>query len=46
MVTSKKACQMLGVHANTLRKWADNGKIKAIRTPAGQRLYDIQAFFL
>jgi predicted site-specific integrase-resolvase len=35
---------MLGVHPNTLRKWADAGKIRAIRTPAGQRLYDVQSF--
>lgn len=34
----------LEVHPNTLRQWADNGKIKHIRTPAGQRLYDIESF--
>lgn len=44
MLTSKKTCIKLGIHANTLRKWADNGQIKYIRTPAGQRLYDIDDF--
>lgn len=44
MLTSKKTCIKLGIHANTLRKWADNGQIKYVRTPAGQRLYDIDDF--
>ena len=44
MLTSKKACEKLGVHPNTLRKWATNGQIKYIRTPADQRLYDIDNF--
>jgi predicted site-specific integrase-resolvase len=44
MLTSKKACLKLGIHPNTLRKWAANGQIKYIRTPAKQRLYDIDDF--
>ena len=43
-LTSKKACQELGVHANTLRKWASQGKISYIKTDAGQRLYDVKHF--
>ncbi len=39
-VPSRKATQELGVHANTLRTWANEGKIKHIKTPSGQRLYD------
>ncbi len=39
-IPSRKAVKHLGVCANTLRKWADDGKIKYIRNPAGQRLYD------
>ena len=39
-VPSRKACLELGVHANTLRKWADEGKIRYIRTAGGKRLYD------
>ena len=44
MLTSKKACERLGIHPNTLRKWADDGKINHIRTPHGQRLYDVDGF--
>jgi putative resolvase len=40
---SRKAASYLGVCANTLRKWADEGKIKHIRNPAGQRLYDVKS---
>lgn len=39
-VASRIAEEQLGVCANTLRKWADTGKIKYIRTPSGQRRYD------
>ena len=37
---SRKACEYLGVCANTLRHWANTGKIKYIRTPGNKRLYD------
>ena len=40
-IPSRKASEYLGVHPNTLRSWADNGKIRYIRNPAGQRLYDV-----
>lgn len=40
---SGKACAHLGVHANTLRKWANEGKIRYIRQPGGQRLYDVSS---
>ena len=43
-LTSRKACQELGVHANTLRRWAKQNKIKFIKTSAGQRLYDVKHF--
>jgi predicted site-specific integrase-resolvase len=42
-IPSRKAVKYLGVCANTLRKWADDGKIKYIRNPAGQRLYDVSS---
>lgn len=38
---SRKAAEALGVHPNTLRKWADSGQIKHIRTASGQRKYDV-----
>lgn len=42
-IPSRKASEYLGVCANTLRSWADNGKIRYIRNPAGQRLYDVSS---
>lgn len=44
LLPSRKASEFLGLHPNTLRKYADNGIIKHIRTPAGQRLYDVNSF--
>ena len=43
-VNTRAAVKAFGVHPNTLRKWADTGQIKSIRTPAGQRLYDTASF--
>lgn len=40
---TKKACKFLGVHPNTLRRWAKQGKIKFIWSPSHQRLYDVQS---
>jgi putative resolvase len=40
----KDAVQATGLHPNTLRKYADDGTIPSIRTPSGQRLFDIEAF--
>lgn len=38
-----KAAHKLGIHQNTLRKWANEGKISCIRTKGGQRRYDADA---
>lgn len=43
-VPTRKATKILGIHANTLRKWANEGKIKYIRTIGQQRLYDVDSF--
>ena len=40
----RKAVERLGLHPNTLRKYADDGTIPSIRNPAGQRLYDVDAW--
>jgi excisionase family DNA binding protein len=32
-----EAAAMLGVHQNTLRRWANAGKVPHIRLPSGQR---------
>lgn len=44
LLPSRKAAAALGLHPNTLRKYANDGLIKHIRTPAGQRLYDVDSF--
>jgi hypothetical protein len=36
----RKAVEFLGLHPNTLRKYADEGQIKSIKNGAGQRLYN------
>lgn len=41
---SRKAAKALGLHPNTLRKYADNGTIPTIKNAAGQRLYDVDGF--
>jgi len=43
-IPSRKAREILGVHENTLRRWANEGKIRHIKTAAGQRLYDTDSF--
>jgi putative resolvase len=43
-IPSRKASEQLGCHPNTLRKWANEGKIPYIKTESGQRRYNIEAF--
>jgi len=43
-VPLRVAAKKLGLCKATLRKYADAGKIKSIRTPANQRLFDIESF--
>ena len=43
-VNTRKAVALLGVHPNTLRKWANDGRIEHIRSPGGRRLYNVDAF--
>ncbi|MBD2554068.1 IS607 family transposase [Limnothrix sp. FACHB-708] len=40
----RKAVEFLGLHPNTLRKYADEGKIETIRNEAGQRLYNVESY--
>lgn len=42
MVGVSEAARRLGVHHNTMRKWADRGVIPAIRLPSGHRRFDIE----
>ena len=43
-VPVRKAVEFLGLHPHTLRKYADEGKIKSIKNEAGQRLYDVESY--
>jgi len=46
-VATGKACQILGVHPNTLRRWADTGQLPHIRLPGGERRFlvaDLEKF--
>ena len=43
-VTPRIAAKALGVHTRTLTRWEAQGKIKAIRTAAGQRRYDLEEY--
>ena len=43
-VGSKKACEILGVHHQSLHNWDSNKKIEVLRTPGGKRLYNIDKF--
>ncbi|KYC36957.1 DNA invertase [Scytonema hofmannii PCC 7110] len=38
-VTPKEAAKILGVSISSLRRWENEGKLKAIRTPGGQRRF-------
>lgn len=43
-VTSRSASHTLGVHANTLRTWADKGLIESVRIPGGKRRYNVDGY--
>lgn len=43
-VSAKYAREVLDVTDETLRRWADSGKINSIRTPGNHRLYDVQTY--
>ena len=43
-VVSREASKILGVHPNTLRKWAKNGKIEYIKSASGQRRYNVNKY--
>jgi predicted site-specific integrase-resolvase len=38
-----KAARILGVHPNTLRKWADEGRVPHVLLPSGYRRFSIVA---
>ena len=41
------AADLLGVHVDTIRRWADSGKLPAVILPSGHRRFrvsDLEAF--
>ena len=44
LVPSRIAARELGLHPNTLRAYADEGRIQTIRTASGQRRYDVDSY--
>ena len=41
---SREAGKILGLHPNTLRRYANNGTIKSFKTESGQRRYNVEAY--
>ena len=39
-----EAAELLGLHQNTLREYADHGRIAYIKTASGQRRYDVDGY--
>lgn len=39
MLSISAAAHLAGVHVGTLRRWEENGRLRAARTPGGQRRY-------
>ncbi len=42
IVGISEAARRLGVHQNTLRKWADEGILPTLRMPSGHRRFEIE----
>jgi excisionase family DNA binding protein len=42
LLTISQAAAMLGVHANTLRAWADKGLVPHVKLPSGYRRFSPQ----
>lgn len=37
-----ETAKILGVSVKTVRRWADSGKLKSIRSPSGHRRFNLQ----
>ena len=40
LLSISEAARRLGIHENTLRQWADRGKVKHVRLMSGVRRFD------
>ena len=43
-VGSQKACEILGVHYMSLKKWEEDKTIEYLKTPGGKRLYNVEKY--
>lgn len=43
LLTVTEAAQLLGVSTKTIRRWENEGKIKAIRTEGGHRRFEVSS---
>ena len=41
MVSSTQAASILGVHVASVKRWADQGRLRCIRTPGGHRRFSL-----
>ena len=42
IVSVQGAADFLGVHPNTIRRWANDGTLQALWLPSGQRRFDLE----
>jgi excisionase family DNA binding protein len=45
-LSSRVACEVLGVTSQTLRRWAKTGRIPAIKTPGGHFRYNLAGLII
>jgi excisionase family DNA binding protein len=45
-VSSRVACEVLGVTSQTLRRWAKTGRLPAIKTPGGHFRYNLAGLII
>lgn len=39
MIPAGEVCRLLGVHPKTVKRWANEGKLRCIKTPGGHRRF-------
>ena len=44
-IGGKQACEILGVHIQTLYNWEKKGLLEIIRSPGGKRFYNVDKYF-
>ncbi len=42
LIPITKAAEMIGVHPNTLRSWADRGLVQMVKLPSGYRRFTLE----